>query len=212
MKKNYLLSVLFLSLVTLASAQHFGLQAGGKITNMGITEDNDTVFSILESKIKPGFLVGVTADFPLANSMAINTSLNFTTAGTWQHYGKDINSVHLGYINLDVTYIYIFNIGGQEIFAEGGGYAGYAVLGKIIYKPETGDKVETDIEFGSEVNESKPIDAGFIVGAGIYFGNIKLSADYQHGLVNMSNDETNNERIKNRGGALKFTYFFNRKE
>lgn len=211
MKKNFLLSLLLLAIVTMANAQHFGLQAGGKITNMGITQDNDTLISIAETKIKPGFMVGITLDLPLNNSMVINTALNFTTAGTWQHYGKDINAVQLGYINLDVTYEYIFNIGDLEIFAEGGGYLGYAVLGKNVYKPETGDKVDTDIEFGSEVNELKPIDAGFVIGAGIYFGNIKLSADYQHGLVNMSNDETDNERIKNRGGALKFTYFFNRK-
>jgi hypothetical protein len=50
------------------------------------------------TKIKPGFIAGVVVEFPLKNNMAINTSLNFKSIGTWIKDGGDLTSWRLNYL------------------------------------------------------------------------------------------------------------------
>ncbi|MBA7591065.1 hypothetical protein ES708_33216 [subsurface metagenome] len=141
--------------------------------------------------------------------MAINTSVNFKSIGTWIHEGQDITVMRLNYIDLNVTYEYIFTLGDVEFYGQGGGYVGYAVNGKTIYKPEDGDKDEDKIDIGtSDEDEIKPIDGGFIIGAGVYFGKIKLGLAFHHGLANVSN--IGDWTARHRAGVANFTYFFNR--
>jgi hypothetical protein len=203
MKKTLLFGSI-LALAVSVNAQYFGLQAGGSLASMAYKTD---LYSV-NTHIKPAFFMGVAMDLPLNNNMVINTALNYKHAGTWIKDGKDVTAFRLNYINLDVTYNYLFTLSKITIFAEGGGYLGYAFSGKTIDRPENGDKIETDINFGSGEDEMKPLDAGIIIGAGIYFGRAKLGIDYIPGLINLSN--VDGLIVRNYSIALKATYFFNR--
>ena len=186
-------------------AQHFGLRIGGSITDMAM--ETDTIS--YNTKIKPGFVRGIVLEFPLKNTMAINTSLNFKSVGTWIHQDLGITGWRVNYIDLDITYEYIFHLGELEVFAQGGGYLAYALYGKEVYKPENGPETSEKLNIGtSDEDVITPLDAGLIIGAGVYFGKIRLSASYQPGLANISNVE--DWRIRNQVGTLTFTYLFNR--
>lgn len=206
MKRNLIvLSILLLS-VSFAHAQ-FGVQVAGTAANM--LWDNSTLYTI-NTKIKPGAQIGLTYDIPLANKMVINTGLNYKHAGTWIRDNKDVAAMRLNYINLDVTYNYIFNIANLEIYAEGGGYAGYAISGKIKYRLENADDYEETLSIGtSEIDDDiKPIDGGLTIGAGIYFGSFKFGIGYMHGLVNISTQD--DQTMRNRNGYLRVAYLFGR--
>lgn len=197
----FLVSIICIS----ANAQHFGVRAGGLLSRTMFRSDTYTE----NTRVKPGFIIGAAVDIPLKNTMALNTSLNFKALGTWIIYGDDLMVIRQNYIDLDVTYEYIFHISELEFFAQGGGYLAFCVGGKVIDKPENGDKTDRKLEVGtSNTDDIKPMDAGLIIGGGIYFGKVRFSASYQFGLANLSN--TDNEKIKNRAGVLTCTYFFNR--
>jgi hypothetical protein len=205
MKKALLFGFVF-TMAVAVNAQYFGVQAGGSLANMKWESD---VFS-LNTHIKPAFFMGVALDLPLNNSMVINTALNYKHAGTWIKEDKDVTAVRLNYINLDVTYNYLLEVGDIQLFFEGGGYLGYAFSGKIIYKPEEGDKTDDKINFGTaEDDDMKPLDLGLIIGAGVYFGKAKLGIDYVPGLLNLAT--TDGVTVRNSAITLKATYFFNRK-
>jgi hypothetical protein len=206
MKKTLLIGcVLFLTLAV--NAQHFGIQAGGSLANM--TWESDAIS--LNTKIKPAFFMGVTVDFPLNNSMVVNTALNYKHSGTWIKQDQDVMAVRLNYINLDVTYNYLLELGGIQLFFEGGGYFGYAVSGKTVYKPEEGDKEEEKLNFGTaDDDDMKALDIGIIVGAGVYFGKAKLGINYEPGLLNLAPNQDANYTIRNSVVVLKATYFFNK--
>lgn len=204
MKKALLFSFI-LSMALAVNAQHFGIQGGGSLANMKWESD---LYS-LNAKIKPAFFMGIAVDFPLNNSMVVNTALNYKHAGTWVKENKDLMAVRLNYVNLDVTYNYLIVLSSITIFFEGGGYLGYGFSGKTIFKPEEGDKEEEKLNLGTaKEDDIKPLDIGLIVGGGVYFGKVKLGIDYVPGLLNLSNDE--DLTIRNTAITLKATFFFNR--
>ena len=204
--KKLLTLLIVAALPAFVFAQHFGVQAGGSLSNMKYKTDLFTY----NSKIKPSFFMGLTVDIPLNNTMVLNTALNYKNAGTWIHENKDILAVRLNYINLDITYNYLIPVGDLMLFAEGGGYIAYALGGKWIYKPDEGSNEEEKINFGtSEADDMKPLDVGLIIGGGIYFGKAKFGFDYNPGLLNLST--YSGETLRNWSISLKAAYLINRK-
>lgn len=204
--KKIITIIIIAALPTALFAQHFGVRLGGAIADMRMSTDTISY----NTKIKPGFIAGIVMEYPLKNTMAINTSLNFKSVGTWIHEDLDITGWRMNYLDLDVSYEYIFDLGEAEVFAQGGGYLAYALYGKEIFKPENGEKTTENLNIGtSDEDVLKPFDAGLIIGAGVYFGKIRLSASYQPGLVSISN--VDGWRIRNQVGSLSFIYLFNRK-
>lgn len=203
--KKLLSLILLISFTGIASfAQHFGVQAGGLISNMKVKSDLYTV----NSRIKPGFIIGGVVEFPFNETMAITGSLNYKTMGTWIKSGDDKSGTSLGYIDLDVCYEYIFALGDIEIFGIGGMYTAYAVTGKWITKID-GDKNTGDLDIGSDdTDHIRGFDVGLIIGGGVYLGKMKFTMSFQQGLANLSNDD--DEKVRNVAGVLTFAYFFNR--
>ncbi len=202
-----IITLLFIaSISTCIFAQYFGFRGGGTLSQMVITTD---IISY-NTKVKPGFVAGVVFEYPLKNTMALHTSVNFKSIGTWIHDDQDITGWRVNYLDLDVCYEYIFNFDAVEVFVQGGGYAAYALYGKEVYKPENGSTETNDLKIGtSDDDVIKPFDVGVIIGGGVYFGNIRLSASFQPGLINLSN--VDDWVIWNRVGELSFVYLFNRK-
>ena len=203
--KKALLVGFVLTMTYAVNAQYFGVQGGGSLVNLS---DKTDAYSV-NTRIKPGFFMGIITDFPLNNDMAISTALNFKHAGTWIKENNDVWALRLNYINLDVTYNYIITLSSITLFLEGGGYMAYAVGGKTIYRPESGDNVDTKIDFGTSTDDDlKPFDAGLIIGGGVFFGKAKLGINYCPGLINLTNQEDWISR--NFAIMLKAAYFFNR--
>lgn len=205
MKKLFLLLGFFITSSMLLQAQHIGIQGGGVLSNVSWRNDLAT----LNTKIKPGFLAGITLDIPLNNSMVINTAINYKTMGTWLNDSTDLASFNLGYVNLDATYNYIFDMKSFQIYAEGGGYISYLVIAKSIYKPTNEDRYTEDLKIGtSEDDDLGHLDLGLTIGAGVYLGKFKFGVGYQAGVLDVSH--SNDYIFINRMGYLRAAYFFNR--
>lgn len=206
MKKSFLLLALLITFGMLVQAQNFGIQGGGVLSNVGWRNDQFTV----NTNLKPGFLAGITLDIPLNNAMVINTAVNYKTMGAWIHDSTDLASYNLGYVNLDVTYDYIFDMKSFQIFAEGGGYISYLVNAKSIYKPEGEDRITENLKIGTSSDDDiRPLDIGLTIGTGIYLGKFKFGIGYQGGILNLSPNDT--FTLRNRMGYLRVAYFFSRK-
>lgn len=206
MKKSIILVGLFLLFCMGTIAQHFGLQAGGVASNVQWRNDIFTVNTI----VKPGFLAGVTLDIPLNNSMVVNTAINYKCIGAAMADTSDLAAIRLGYVNLDVTYDYLFDMKTYQLYVEGGGYLGYLVKAENIIKPENGDKTTEDLNIGTETTDDiKPLDIGLTIGAGVYLNKWKFGIGYQGGIINLSpGDEY---ILRNKMGYLRVAYLLNKK-
>jgi len=206
MKKSIILVGLFLLFGMGTFAQHFGIQGGGLASNVQWRNDIFTVNTI----VKPGFLAGITLDIPLKNTMVINTAINYKCIGAAMIDSTDLASIRLGYINLDVTYDYLFDMKTYQLYVEGGGYLGYLVKAENINKPENGDKTKEDLKIGTATTDDiKPLDVGLTIGAGVYLNKWKFGIGYQGGIINISPGE---EYIfRNKTGYLKVAYLLNKK-
>lgn len=212
--KRFLLVLLGLGLFSFANAQHFGVQAGPNFSTMKMETD---VVEI-KTNLKPGFFVGFTVDFPLNNKMLINTAINYKTAGTSIDNGPLIDEntkvlvIKTDNITFDLTYNYIFPLNSIELYAEGGGYVGYAISGKMAYTPKEGEVTKETLNLGSDkTDDLKAFDAGLIIGAGVYVNKFKFGLGYQYGLSNLSTSEDVQDEIKNSSIYASIGYFFNRK-
>lgn len=205
LKRTILLVAILTLTSTFVAAQHFGVQGGGVLSNIKWRNDVFTVNTF----VKPGFLAGIAVDFPLNNNMAISTALNYKWVGAALSQANDLSSLRLGYINLDFTYNYIFDLETFQIYLEGGGYAAYLANAESIYKPEGQDAYSEEVKIGyDETDEIIPFDFGIEIGGGFYLGKWKLGLGYQTSLIDLS---PNNEQLLwNKIGTIKATYFFNR--
>ena len=123
MKRIIITGFVFLFFLS-ANAQYFGIQGGGLASNIKWRNDIYTINTL----VKPAFLAGVTLDIPIQNTMAVNLALNYKWVGAAMIDSTDIGAVQLGYVNLDVTFNYIFETNNTvRPFIEGGGYFGYLV-------------------------------------------------------------------------------------
>ena len=129
--KKITIAEFVLLLVATSYAQHFGIQAGGLVSNFVQRTDLYSVNTVP----KPGVIAGITLDIPLKNTMALNMGLNYKWCGAALLDSTDVAATRLGYINFDFTYDYIFEtVGKIRPYVEGGGYAGYLVRAYTVYK------------------------------------------------------------------------------
>ncbi len=212
--KKILLLLVGLSIFGMANAQHFGLFAGPQMTNMSM--ENATL--IVKTNFKPGFFAGFTVDFPLNNNMVINSSISYKTGGTIIDNGSlldddtEVLVLRTDNISLDLTYLYLFDLNTIQLYAEGGGYLGYAMGGKYVYKPKDGDKYTEPLKIGSsDTDDLKAFDFGITIGAGVYMNKFKFGLGFQQGLFNLSTSDDSQDVARNQAVFAKVAYFFNRK-
>lgn len=207
MKRIIAFSLIILAFALTSSAQYFGLQAGGLLSNVNWKNKNVTA----NTKIKPGFLAGISLEIPVHKSMAINTALNYKVMGASMWDTASFAALRLHYINFDVTFNYIFKLGSVEPYIEAGPYLAFAVKAQEVYQPDSVDTFKEDLKIGtSKDDDIRPLDAGFTIGVGLYVSNFKFGLGYSHGFVNISPGD--DYSIRNRNGYLRVTYFINRKK
>lgn len=94
-------------LITTSNAQHINMGIKGGLNLYTIHSDNNS-----ESKIKPGFNVGLIGHIHIKKHFAIQPELMFSTQGYRYNLSTgDKQTLKLNYINLPVLFQYMFNNG-----------------------------------------------------------------------------------------------------
>jgi len=193
--------VLLAAVLTASYAQAqftFGARAGLNLTNFYGDEEGN-------SKMKPGFQIGVVCDYTLSDNFSIQPVLLFATQGAkWPDWKEKIN---LNYLQIPINAQYKLDLGGMKLLLQAGPYFGYAISGKYKWE-EDGEKGEEKIELGGdkEKHNMKALDLGLGFGAGLQFGNIQAGLGYNLGLVNINHYDL--YKTKNNGLVLTVTYLF----
>lgn len=203
MKRIIITGFIFMFILS-ANAQYFGFQGGGMATNIKWRNDIYTINTL----VKPAFMAGITLDIPIRNTMAVNLALNYKWVGAAMIDSTDIGAVQLGYVNLDVTFNYIFETNAAvRPYIEGGGYGAYLVNAQKIFKPENQDGYTESVKIGSSsTDEIIAWDLGLTIGGGIYLKSWKFGLGYSESIIDLSPDSE--WILRNKMGYLKATYFF----
>ena len=197
------------------------VKGGLNFSSMLLKGDESTIGTDIKSK--PGFNVGITAEYPVFGLVVFETGMLFLTEGAKSSsentYSGGIyktnTTLNLLYLEIPLTAKTYFNVGQSKIFGAFGPYIGLGLIGKskgeIILPGET-NSYDRDINWGSgQGDEIKRLDYGLTAGAGIEISNIQIGLSYNLGLANISTITDNGLKLKNRVLGLSVGYKFRRK-
>lgn len=195
MKKISLLFFAFaLTTSALVAQVRFGIQAGPAFSSMTMKSDG-----IKLSYNKTGFTAGVLAELPISES-----GIHFRPALNFVQKGGDLEgaSMNMNYLELPLDFVYKLEAGPGKLFVGVGPSFALGLSGKA----KSGGDSE-DIEFGSGVDELKPLDLGGNFLAGYELSNgLFLSLNYNLGLSNISNSEEG--KIHNNYFGIRLGFLF----
>jgi len=215
--KNFtkLLLVVMVSFLSFESfAQTFRIIGGLNLSNMLVKDEEDTYSD--DFKMKPGFHIGATVEFPLSNVLSLSTGLLIDTKGfTTKEEGQDwVTKEKLNLYYLDIPIVLKaaneFD-SGVKIFGLIGPYIGVGLSGKVKEEYEYQGQKETfegDVEWGNDVNEDylRRFDSGLTFGGGVEVKAILFGISYDLGLYNVLPDNDYGIKMKNRVLKLSIGY------
>ena len=195
---------LLLSVPALAQSDvTYGIRAGVNFQNLnGKDIDGDK----LENDLKTGFNVGVNAEIPIGIDFYLQPGLLFSTKGAKYSFQGTEATRNISYLELPINFLYKPELGDGHLLLGFGPYAAYALGGKI-----KGGGTDIDMEFGNEIGETKPFDAGANLLAGYDFNNnLSFQLNAGLGLINMYNrpDGDSESSVKNTGFGVSLGYRF----
>ena len=193
-------------------SQEFGIKAGFNSSNMHIVSES----WVLSSKMKTGFHIGATAEFPLTEIFSLETGLLLSSKGFIEEI-KDFNYKVIFnplYLDIPLTVKASSYIGGTKVYGMFGSYIGIGlsgtIKGEVIVDGLTTSQ-EIDIEWGSDIDSDfKRMDFGLIIGAGVELNSIQIGLNYSLGLANIS--PQTNLKINNRVLGISVGYRFGKKK
>ena len=212
--KNLITLFVFVIVLTTTSesfAQIFRAKAGLNLSTMLIKNDKRTYSD--DFKMKPGFHIGATAEFPIDEMFSFETGLLLSTKG-YKISNEDYErKVILNYLDIPLTGKAWFDIEGAKVYGVFGPYVGMGLSGKSKHEQTDYGEMETgesDIVWGSEKGKSdlKRLDFGLTVGTGVEINAIQIGLAYNLGLANISVSTDDSHKIKNRVLALSVGYKF----
>jgi len=176
-------------------------------------------------KMKPGFLLGPTADFPLSDHLSVETGILLSTKGfktsekeTYQSETFEYRStLNLVYIDIPIALKGKISVSeNTDLFLSAGPYVGIGISGKSkserIYN---GDKTtnEEEVKWGSDENNDmlKRPDFGLAFGGGVEIKSFQFGIFYNVGLANISAYTEDETKISNRVLNISTGYRFPRK-
>jgi hypothetical protein len=171
MKKLLLTTVVFLSAISLLSAQ-FGFKAGMNVDNIKCTFEGVNV----DTKSIIGYHAGITGDAQIVGPVYLNVSALYSMKGFEEAGAK----YHINYVEIPVNFSFKYDIGFNKAFIQAGPYLGIGVSANYT---SGGDKFK--INFGDNYDELNMIDYGITTGLGFQFEKIQLSGNYSLGLADM---------------------------
>ncbi|MGC9341322.1 MAG: porin family protein [Bacteroidales bacterium] len=200
-------------------AQNFGIKGGLNLSKI-LAKDNEDDYSEYY-KMKPGFHLGPTAEFPLADRLSFETGLLLSTKGyrisEEETYDGETykleGTANLLYLDIPLNSRAWIDLNGMKIYGVFGPYLGIGLSGKSIYKYTYDGQTETDeedIAWGSDEDNDdvKRLDFGITIGAGIEIYYFQIGLTYGLGLVNISAYTDNSSLIKNRALGVSVGYKF----
>lgn len=188
-----------------------GVRAGFNLTNwQNLVGDG--------GKFKPGFQAGVVGECAISEAFAIQPGILYAMQGYKyegsKYEGGGVNwkteeTFTLNYIQVPINAQYKLYLGSIKLLLQAGPYIGYAIDGKNkVVDKINGETHESSskVKLGSGKDKLKPFDFGLGAGAGVQFGNFQAAFGYNHGLMNLSNQDE--YTFKNNGFAVTLTYLF----
>jgi hypothetical protein len=159
-----------------------GLNFGNIRTKVG---DNDAA----TSDAKLGLSAGAGIRFTLPNNLYLKPGIYYHMLGGQETtlLGDAKTTMHTLRVPVNLGYQFPISSNAGAVFAEVGPYVGYALSGKNVTETIAGD-VKTDINYGSELAEVKPLDFGvnFNLGYETPWG-VYVKGSYGMGLTTISN-------------------------
>lgn len=220
-------TALMLAIANGAMAQmSMGVKAGFNTTNIITTGNGGQQFYGIDDKVmKPGFNVGLFADYVLNNNVSIETGANVEMKGFAINNEYPIaNFVEKNRIKYNLLYVTVpvdirLNFGRFYFLA--GPYFGIAASGKYKKKTDAnGDisKVKEGLSFGDEErdllhnkkgDDFRRVDAGVGLAVGCEIvRNFGLRLGYDAGLLNLQPSGNNDNTLKNQSFNLSATCRF----
>jgi hypothetical protein len=210
MKKLFIfgLSLIGLSMAfqTSAFAQddvRFGIKAGANMMKMGELEFLGTTY---DTKFKPGFQAGVYMDLPLGNGIALMPEVLFSQKG-----GKVDETVNgtRGEMESTLSYIDVPVLIGFRPSADWSIFVGPQASFLVDTRTEfrvNGEQLGDDIT--DKENMRKSI-AGGVVGLGYQLTpNVNINGRYMMDFQSVTNDNIEQDKVRNSGFALSLGYTF----
>lgn len=219
LKLIYGVMLVALTLPTLA--QSFGIKGGLNLANMIVKDDDGTMSD--DFKMNPGYLVGLTAEIPVAETASFETGLFLSTKGFKMNEEETFNGstytfkskANLLYLDIPLLAKAYFDAGPSKIYGAFGPYLGYGLSGKIKSEVTGGGETETDeedVDWGSgEDNELKRLDYGLMAGVGIEVSSLQIGLNYSLGLANIASTTENGSKANNRVLSITVAYKLNSK-
>jgi hypothetical protein len=159
-----------------------------------------------DAKMKPGFQLGVVADYALSDAFSIQPGLLIATQGYKVKNDGYKSTTNVNYLQVPINAQYKLDLGGMKLLLQAGPYLGIALSGKTKSKYD-GESESESIKFGSgDEDQMKRGDFGLGFGAGLQFGNIQAGLGYNIGLANIA--DSDDVKVKNNGLAITVTYLF----
>jgi len=210
-----LLLVVMASLLSIESnGQIFRIIGGLNLSNMLIKDDHNTYTD--DFKMKPGFHIGTTADFPLSNALSLSTGLLMDTKGfNRKEEDQDWNrkeKLRLYYLDIPIVLKALHDFeSGVKVFGVVGPYIGVGLSGKIKDEYEyqgQEDTYEEDVEWGNDENRDdfRRFDSGLTFGGGVEFKAFLIGISYDLGLYNISPYSDDGFKMNNRVLRLSLGY------
>ncbi len=203
----------------------YGIKAGFNAST--VTGFKDLTDDDMDVTYRPGFHVGVAAQYMFAPQMGIETGLYYSTLGvnskTEENGNKFEMSFSPSYLQLPIAFIYKIGVGQDLSFYPSLGlYMGYGIGGK--FKSEiSGQDVPEGIKdmlnfeydfFGDNVKTNR-FDLGATVGLNLQYSNYTIGLGYDYGFMNINSedvkdDETGKKLDDWKNGNIKVSvgYFF----
>ncbi|WP_207514929.1 porin family protein [Longitalea luteola] len=191
-----------------AAKTTFGVRAGVNFTN--ITGDDQ------DSKIKPGFNIGVNAEVPVATDFYLQPGLLFTTKGAKADEGD--GKVNLSYLEVPINFLYKPTLGDGKLLLGFGPYVGFGIGGKYKEGDDEMDvKFKNDVKAGDQsMTDPKIFMKGLDFGGNLLVGyelssKLSFQLNAQLGMSNLNpkfEGEKPEDKIKNTGFGISVGYRF----
>lgn len=180
MKKNYLLAFLLIGTVTGLSAQNrFGFKAGLNLASEYLRIDNQSS----TTKIAPLYHLSAYYDIAVSPRFSIQPGLSLEGKGGKSEIDGESLTDKLMYLEVPINFISWTPTRSGEFFFGGGPYFAYGVDARV-----TSGRNALHLEWGNEINQLRPFDAGIGLIFGYRFnGGFTTRLSSSAGLVNISN-------------------------
>jgi hypothetical protein len=188
MKRSLLfLFVVFALCVQIARAQTFGIKGG-----VDFAKVNTNYFGGISHT---GFHIGPVADFKLNKSLYFNTGLLYSSIGSKAKGMEFIATYKMDYLEIPLNLAYKFPLNDKShFFIQAGPYLSYG--------------------FGSTeaIRDEGQINYGLGFGAGVQFGSIVASLNYELGIAGIPENSSATMNNNNKVFQISVAYMFGKKK